>query len=111
MSAEPQHLAALASANRIRMRQAELKRRVRAGDLALPDVIDPQVETEYDEVAERLTVDALLRSPHRMGRSRASKILWHLGEYRQGLLLGQLGPLRRAQLAQLLRDRGIGTVA
>jgi hypothetical protein len=103
-----QNMVALARANAVRGKQAELKRRVYAGEISLADVLDPTVETEYDEAAESVPLEALLRSPRRMGSARTWKLLWELRIYRQGMKLADVGPLSRVQLATILRERGIG---
>ena len=99
---------ALDRANEIRLKRAELRRLVREGECSLADVIDPQVATEYDEAVETCVVHVLLRFAMRVGPGRASTILRGLGEIRPGVRLGQMGPIRRGQLAYMLRDKGIG---
>ena len=66
----PQHMQALARANRVRLARAELKRSIARGDLEAADVIrDCPWETESMTLAELLT------SQRRWGRTRARKFL------------------------------------
>ncbi len=89
----PQHMHALAHANRIRLARAALKRAVRSGKASAADVVrscPPEVET--------MTVSELLRSQQRWGRTRARKFLsvLALNENRQ---LGRLTDRQRRLLA------------
>jgi hypothetical protein len=66
----PQHMQALARANRVRLARAELKRSIARGDLDAADVVrDCPWETESMTLAELLT------SQRRWGRTRARKFL------------------------------------
>ena len=91
--AMPQHMRALAHANRVRLARAALKRQVLAGDADVVEII----ETCPWE-AETMTVGELLRSQRRWGRARARKFLFSLAlnENRQ---LGRLTLRQRALLA------------
>jgi hypothetical protein len=99
----PQHMQALAHANRIRLARAALKRQVRSGDASAADVVRAcpfEVET--------MTVSELLRSQQRWGRTRSRKFLASLAlnENRQ---LGRLTERQRGMLARELErktDRG-----
>src|SRR5918995_339966 len=97
----PQHMQALAHANRIRLARAALKRSVRSGDENAADV----VRTCPFEV-ETMTVSELLRSQQRWGRTRARKFLSSLAlnENRQ---LGRLTDRQRNVLAAELTEKAI----
>jgi hypothetical protein len=95
----PQHMQALARANRVRLARAELKRSIGRGDVDIADVIrDCPWETES------MTLTELLTSQRRWGRTRARKLLQTLalGENKR---LGTLTPRQRALLARTLADR------
>jgi hypothetical protein len=95
----PQHMQALAHANRIRLARAALKRDVRSGEASAADV----VRTCPFEV-ETMTVSELLRSQQRWGRTRARKFLSSiaLNENRQ---LGRLTERQRQLLARELERK------
>jgi hypothetical protein len=95
----PQHMQALAHANRVRLARASLKRAVLAGDLDVAEVVRAcpwQVET--------MTVGELLRSQRRWGRARARKFLSSLtlNENRE---LGRLTQRQRGILAAELESK------
>src|SRR5918992_5731543 len=95
----PQHMQALAHANRIRLARAALKRDVRSGSADAADVVRScpfEVET--------MTVSELLRSQQRWGRTRARKFLSSLAlnENRQ---LGRLTERQRQMLAHELERK------
>ena len=95
----PQHMQALAHANRVRLARASLKRAVLAGDLDVAEVVRTcpwQVET--------MTVGELLRSQRRWGRARARKFLSSLtlNENRE---LGRLTERQRGILAAELESK------
>jgi hypothetical protein len=96
----PQHMQALARANRVRLARAELKRSIGRGEVDVADVIrDCPWETES------MTLTELLTSQRRWGRTRARKMLQTLalGENKP---LGTLTPRQRALLADALDGRG-----
>lgn len=95
----PQHMQALAHANRIRLARAALKRQVRGGDIGAADV----VRTCPFEV-ETMTVSELLRAQQRWGRTRARKFLASLAlnENRQ---IGRLTERQRGMLARELERK------
>jgi len=76
----PQHLDALARANTIRLEQALLKRRLKAGSLHVDALLVGAADLTDDErdAFERLTVMEFLRAPHRMGRARVRLLLSRL---------------------------------
>jgi hypothetical protein len=95
----PQHMRALAHANRVRLARAALKREVAAGALDPAEVVRTcpwQVET--------MTVGELLRSQRRWGRTRARTFLFSLAlnENRQ---LGRLTERQRTMLASALESK------
>jgi hypothetical protein len=98
----PQHMRALAHANRVRLARAELKRSIKAGRAEPAKVVlgcPWQVET--------MTVGELLRSQRRWGRARARKFLsaLALNENRE---LGKLTERQRNLLARELEAKSHG---
>lgn len=92
----PQHMEALAHANRVRLARAALKRRIAAGELETAEV----VQTCPWEV-ESMTVGELLRSQRRWGRTRARKFLFSLA-LNENRTLGRLTERQRRMLAEEL---------
>lgn len=95
----PQHLEALAHANRVRLARAALKRGVAAGHVPAAEVVRScpwEVET--------MTVGELLRSQRRWGRTRVRKFLFSLAlnENRQ---LTRLTERQRGVLATALEAK------
>jgi hypothetical protein len=66
----PQHLEALARANRVRLARAALKRSVAASQISAADVV-----RECPWEVESMTLAELLTSQRRWGRTRARKFL------------------------------------
>jgi hypothetical protein len=66
----PQHMKALARANRVRLARAELKRRVAEGEITVAEVV---LERPWE--AESMPIIDLLMSQHRWGRTRARRFL------------------------------------
>lgn len=66
----PQHMQALAQANRIRLARAELKRQIAEGDLSVADVV-----LECPAEAESMSIADLLTSQHRWGETRCRRLL------------------------------------
>lgn len=95
----PQHMQALAEANRVRLARAQLKREVGAGEIETAKVI-----RECPWQAETMTVGELLRSQRRWGRTRSRKFLaaLTLNENRE---LGRLTARQRQMLAAELEQR------
>jgi len=94
----PQHLQALAHANRVRLARASLKREIGNGNVAVTKVI-----TECPWQAASMTLAELLRSQPRWGRTRTRKLLGSVGlsenkrldtltERQRMLLVSQLRP-------------------
>lgn len=89
----PQHMQALARANRVRLARAELKRSITRGEVEVSEVVnDCSWETESMTLAELLT------SQRRWGRTRARKFLVGLA-LSENKRLGTLTSRQRAMLA------------
>jgi hypothetical protein len=95
----PQHMRALAHANRVRLARAELKRRVAAGRTDASEIV-----RACPWEAETMSVGELLRSQRRWGRTRARKFLgmMAMNENRQ---LGRLTERQRIALAAELERK------
>jgi hypothetical protein len=92
----PQHMAALARANRVRLARAELKRSIARGD------VDPaRVIEEASWETENMTLAELLTSQRRWGRTRAQKLLQTLG-LSENKRIGTLTPRQRSLLCAAL---------
>jgi hypothetical protein len=66
----PQHMQALAQANRVRLARAELKRQVADGELSVADLV---LEVPWE--TERMAIADLLMSQHRWGQTRCRRFL------------------------------------
>jgi len=99
-SADPQHMQALARANRVRLARAELKRSVGRGEADVAEVIQG-----CPWEAESMTLAELLTSQRRWGRTRARKLLQTLalGENKR---VGSLTSRQRALLTSALSRPG-----
>lgn len=95
-AATPQHMQALAHANRVRLARAALKRSIGGGDIDVADVV-----RTCPWEAETMTVGELLRSQRRWGRTRARRFLSPLmvSENRE---LGKLTERQRRELVARL---------
>jgi hypothetical protein len=89
----PQHMQALAHANRVRLARASLKRAILANQIDVTDVV-----RNCPWEVETMTIGELLRSQRRWGRTRVRKFLslLALNENRQ---LGRLTDRQRNVLA------------
>ena len=98
----PQHMRALAEANRVRLARAALKRAVEAGDVDTAEVV-----RECPWEVETMTIGELLRSQRRWGRTRVRKFLFTmaLNENRE---LGRLTERQRTMLARALDVKQLG---
>jgi hypothetical protein len=95
----PQHMQALARANRVRLARAELKRSIARGDVEASEVVrDCPWETES------MTISELLTSQRRWGRTRARKFLLPLA-LNENKQLGTLTSRQRRLLANELASR------
>ena len=94
----PQHMAALAEANRIRFARANLKRRINAGEETVADVLE-----EIPEYAETMPVGELLRAQQRWAQRRTHKFLrrLHVNENRS---LDDLTARQRSMIATELGE-------
>ena len=99
--AAPQHMEALAHANRVRLARASLKRAILAGQADVVDV----VRTCPWEVAT-MTIGELLRSQRRWGRARARKFLSSLA-LNENRELGRLTERQRGVLAGELQAKAM----
>src|SRR3954467_1788503 len=97
----PQHLRALAHANRVRLARAELKRQI-AGD----NEDAATVVRECPWEAETMTIGELLRSQRRWGRTRTRKFLSSLA-LNENRELGRLTERQRTVLAAELAAKQI----
>jgi hypothetical protein len=70
VSAAPQHMRALAQANKVRLARAELKRLIGEGERTVADVVQ-QCPWE----AESMAISELLMAQHRWGRTRCRRFL------------------------------------
>src|SRR5919109_4590353 len=66
----PQHMRALAQANRVRLARAELKRQVADGETSVAEIV---LSRPWE--AESMTIADLLMSQHRWGRTRCRRFL------------------------------------
>jgi hypothetical protein len=100
----PQHMQALARANRVRLARAELKRSIGRGEVDVAEVVrDCPWETESMTLAELLT------SQRRWGRTRARKLLQALA-LSENKRVGTLTPRQRALLVSTLNGQGAALV-
>jgi hypothetical protein len=95
----PQHMRALAEANRVRLARAALKRSVACGDVDTADVV-----RECPWEVQTMTVGELLRSQRRWGRTRARKFLASLA-LNENRELGRLTERQRLLLASALENK------
>ena len=103
-AAMPQHMQALAHANRVRLARASLKRAIATGAVDAAEIV-----RACPWEVESMTVGELLRSQRRWGRTRARKFLFSiaLNENRE---LGRLTARQRALLAtELEAKRSLAT--
>src|SRR6476660_1911675 len=96
VTGEPQHLRALEHANKVRLARAELKRRIAAGDVRVPDVV---LESPWE--ARSMELSELLMSQKRWGRERCRRLLLALG-IPENKPIGTLTDRQRAALAAML---------
>lgn len=96
----PQHLAALETANRVRLARAALKRSVAAGEVKAADVL-----RDAPWEVETMTVGELLRSQRRWGRARCRKFVVSLS-LSENRTIGRLTMRQRALLGAALECKG-----
>lgn len=98
----PQHMLALAEANRVRLARAALKRAIEAGDLDVAEVV-----RDLPWEVQTMSVGELLRSQRRWGRTRTRKFLYSLA-LNENRELGRLTLRQRSVLAgELDAKRGM----
>jgi hypothetical protein len=95
----PQHMQALAHANRVRLARAALKRAVATGDADTAEIV-----RSCPWEVESMTVGELLRSQRRWGRTRTRKFLFSLA-LNENRELGRLTERQRRVLANELEIR------
>ncbi len=96
----PQHMAALARANEVRLARAQLKREIGSGNRAILEVI-----RECPWEAESMSVSELLCSQRRWGRARSRKLINSL-QLSESKRLGTFTQRQRDLLAAALEARG-----
>src|SRR5829696_3833114 len=95
----PQHMQALARANRVRLARAELKRSIARGETDASAVV-----RECPWETESMTIAELLTSQRRWGRTRARKFLMPLS-LNENKQLGTLTSRQRNLLSAELASR------
>jgi hypothetical protein len=98
-TAMPQHMQALAEANRVRLARASLKR-----DIATGTVDAAEIVRECPWEVQSMTVGELLRSQRRWGRTRARKFLFSIA-LNENRTLGRLTARQRDLLAEELEAK------
>jgi hypothetical protein len=99
--APPQHMQALAHANRVRLARASLKRAILANQLDVTEVV-----RDCPWEVETMTIGELLRSQRRWGRTRVCKFLSSLA-LNENRELGRLTDRQRNVLAAELSAKAI----
>ena len=100
-TAPPQHMQALAHANRVRLARASLKRAILANQLDVEEVV-----RDCPWEAETMAIGELLRSQRRWGRTRVRKFLSSLA-LNENRELGRLTDRQRNVLAAELTAKAI----
>jgi hypothetical protein len=95
----PQHMRALAHANRIRLARAALKRSIKSDTASAADVV-----RDCPSEVETMTVSELLGSQRRWGRTRVRKFLIPLA-VNENRELGRLTIRQREELAWRLEAK------
>jgi hypothetical protein len=98
----PQHMEALAHANRVRLARAALKRSVATGQVGAAEIV-----RDCPWEVESMTVGELLRSQRRWGRTRVRKFLFSLS-LNENRELGRLTERQRTMLARALEMKQAG---
>jgi hypothetical protein len=92
----PQHMRALARANKVRLARAELKRRIAHGEVAVADIV---LMSPWE--AESMTISDLLMSQRRWGSTRCRKLLQTI-PMSENKTVGSMTDRQRRILAALL---------
>jgi hypothetical protein len=96
----PQHMRALAQANRVRLARAELKRQVADGELVVAEIV---LECPWE--AETMSIADLLMSQHRWGRTRCRRFLASIPILETKTIASMTERQRNALVARLNGDR------
>ena len=96
-AAAPQHMRALAQANRVRLARAELKRQVTDGEVTVEEVV---LSCAWE--AESMSIADLLMSQHRWGRTRCRRFLASI-PMSETKTIGSMTDRQRRALAARLR--------
>jgi hypothetical protein len=100
----PQHMQALARANRVRLARAELKRSIGRGEVDVAEILDPA--KALPEEAESMPVCQLLAAQHRWGVVRTRRALGRL-EIKERREVGALTRRERSCLVAVLRREDV----
>ena len=95
----PQHMRALAQANRVRLARAELKRQVQDGERSVAEIV---LDAPWE--AESMTIADLLMSQHRWGRTRCRRFLAPIPMAETKTIGSMTDRQRRALAARLQGD-------
>ena len=92
----PQHMRALAQANRVRLARAELKRQVAEGEASVAGIV---LSRPWE--AESMSIADLLMSQHRWGRTRCRRFLASIPML-ETKTIGSMTDRQRQELARRL---------
>ena len=92
----PQHMRALAQANRVRLARAELKRQVAEGEATVAEIV---LDCPWE--AESMAIADLLMSQHRWGRTRCRRFLASIPML-ETKTIGSMTERQRKELARRL---------
>src|ERR1700712_4417843 len=95
----PQHMRALAQANRVRLARAELKRQVAEGETSVAGIV---LDRPWE--AESMSIADLLMSQHRWGRTRCRRFLASIPMVETKTIGSMTERQRRALAARLRGD-------
>jgi hypothetical protein len=95
----PQHMRALAQANRVRLARAELKRQVAEGETTVGEIV---LECPWE--ADSMAIADLLLSQHRWGRTRCRRFLASIPMSETKTVGSMTDRQRRALAARLQGD-------
>jgi len=104
----PQHMRALAQANRVRLARAELKRQVAEGEASVAEIV---LERPWE--AESMSITDLLMSQHRWGRTRCRRFLASIPMV-ETKTIGSMTDRQRNELAKRLtgdHEQGFALIA
>jgi hypothetical protein len=104
----PQHMRALAQANRVRLARAELKRQVAEGETSVAGIV---LDRPWE--AESMSIADLLMSQHRWGRTRCRRFLASIPMV-ETKTIGSMTERQRNELARRLsgdHEQGYALIA